>query len=63
MMVVVVELDKGNMGLEGTNKTSPADVDAPSHMDPGGPIGPRSVLFFKKYFSSFANMCLPYVYF
>jgi len=53
------EVDRGNKGLEGTNNTSPAEVDAPSHMDPGGPIGPRSVLFFKKYFSNLARMCLP----
>ena len=30
-----------------------------SHMEPGGPIGPRSVLFFRKYFSSLARICLP----
>lgn len=33
---------------------------AASHMvDPGGPMGPRSVLFFRKYFSSLARMCFP----
>jgi len=57
--MMVGEVDRGNKGLEGTNNTSPAELDAPSHMDPGGPIGPRSVLFFKKYFSSLAKMCLP----
>ena len=30
---------------------------------PGGPIGPSSVLFFRKYFSNLARICLPYVYF
>ena len=28
----------------------------------GGPIGPKSTLFLRKYFSSLAKMCLPYVY-
>lgn len=33
---------------------------AGSHIvDPGGPIGPRSVLFLRKYFSNLARMCLP----
>ena len=26
---------------------------------PGGPIGPSSVLFFRKYFSNLARICLP----
>jgi len=53
---------RGNMGFEANSKSSPELSDL-SHIDPGGPIGPRSVLFFKKYFSSLAKICLPYVYF
>jgi len=30
-----------------------------SHIVPGGPMGPRSVLFFRKYFSTLARICLP----
>ena len=33
------------------------------HIVPGGPMGPRSVLFLRKYFSTLARMCFPYVYF
>jgi len=44
------------------NQSPTAEVDE-SHIDPGGPMGPRSVLFFRKYFSSLARICLPYVYF
>ena len=36
---------------------------APPTCGPGGPMGPSSVLFFRKYFSSLANICFPYVYF
>lgn len=57
--IMVPGVDRGNKGLEGTNTSSPEEVDVASHMDPGGPIGPRSVLFFRKYFSSLARMCLP----
>jgi len=47
-MVAVVEVEGRREGRAGA-----------SHMAPGGPIGPRSVLFFRKYFSSLARMCLP----
>jgi len=38
---------------------SPAALEVWSHIDPGGPIGPSSVLFLRKYFSSLARMCFP----
>ena len=42
---------------------APAALEGESHMEPGGPMGPRSVLFLRKYFSILARMCFPYVYF
>jgi len=59
MFSPVVAAEMGNKVLEGTNTSSPPVVEVVSHMDPGGPIGPKSVLFFRKYFSSFARMCFP----
>ena len=38
---------------------SPAALDGESHMELGGPMGPRSGLFLRKYFSILARMCLP----
>ena len=38
---------------------SPAALEGESHMELGGPMGPRSVLFLRKYFSILARMCLP----